>query len=190
MMAVFIKVYPVKLFLVKISSSEVHSRNNLFDHHSFFVFFIVPAIPATLKRKRKKKTRGSYPNSPSSSDLEGRPVAASAKDSGPETIRDRLRYLADSWAGVNIPEKCGQIQTIACSSLLVWLIDNQDQVYYSPAAMTSHAYYTWKKLESKAMHISTNQNGSIVWCIDRNGVAHYRVGIKETAPQGIFNISF
>ena len=34
------------------------------------------------------------------------------------------------------------------------------------------------------MHVSTNQNGSIVWCIDRNGVAHYRIGIKEAAPQG------
>ena len=150
------------------------------------------AIPIIPKRKRKKKTRGSYPSSPSSSDLEGRPVTS--KDSAaPETIRDRLRYLADSWAGVNLPEKCGQIQSITCSSSLVWLIDNQDQVYYSPAAMTTtsaHACYTWKKLEGKAMHISSNQNGSIVWCIDRNGVAHYRCGIKETAPQGMISLIY
>lgn len=163
----------------------------------FKIYFVVlifsnyfSAIPIAPKRKRKKKTRGSYPSSPSSSDLEGRPVTASSKDSAaPETIRDRLRYLADSWAGVNIPEKCGQIQSITCSSSLVWLIDNQDQVYYSPAAMTTTSTqascYTWKKLEGKAMHISSNQNGSIVWCIDRNGVAHYRCGIKETAPQGM-----
>jgi len=38
------------------------------------------------------------------------------------------------------------------------------------------------------MLIAINKNGSIVWCIDRNNVAHYRVGIKETSPQGNYAI--
>lgn len=114
--------------------------------------------------------------------MEGRPVT-SKDGNAPESIRDRLRYLADSWAGVVLPNITGQIQILACSSQLVWLIDNMDQVYYSPAVTSQD--YVWKKLEGKTMCIATNQPGSIVWCIDRNNVAYYRIGIKEQTPQGM-----
>lgn len=146
------------------------------------------AIP--IRRKKRTKTRSSLPSSPSGSDLEGRPSTGAKGGVAPESIQERLRYLADSWADVNLPS-CGQIQVISTSQYLVWVIDNVDQIYYSPPGMMSQTY-TWKKLENsgKVSNISSNQNGSVVWCVDRGNMAYYRIGIKDGIPQGIFFFLF
>ena len=135
--------------------------------------------PVSIKKKRRSKNRFSFPNSPCGSDLEGRPL--NSPKAASEAIQERLRYLADSWADVETPS-CGQIQFVACSDTLIWAIDNHDHIFYTVATSKSHV---WKKLDGKAMQIACNHQGNIIWCIDRQKVAHYRSGIKDSLPQGI-----
>jgi len=136
---------------------------------------------SAIRSKRKSKDRFSLPSSPCSSDMEGRPLA-NARDKE-ESVQERLRYLADSWAEVNLPNT-SLIQHIACSATAVWALDNQDHIFYSLANSQSSQAYTWKKCDGRATHIATNQDGSVVWCIDRHKVSYYRTGIKEGQPQG------
>ena len=131
-----------------------------------------------IKKRRSKSKHNSFPNSPCSSDMEGRPLHSPNVTA--DILQDRLRYLADSWAGIDVPT-CGQVQFVACSDCLLWVIDNHDHIFYSS---TNNQNYIWKKLDGKAMLLASNQCGNVVWCIDRQKIAYYRTGVKETSPAG------
>ena len=68
-------------------------------------------------------------------------------------FQDRLRYLADSWARVELPT-CRQIQFIACSDMAVWMIDSNDHVYYSP---TGKFMKSCRKISEKSIFLNLSQ---------------------------------
>ena len=97
-----------------------------------------------------------------------------------EKLSERLRLLADCWAEITVPT-CGQVQSVNVNDNFIWCVDHHDHIFITPSSSST---VNWKKMDGRARLIASNQNGTIVWSVDRKKVAHYRTNIKENNLQG------
>lgn len=126
----------------------------------------------------KGSAKGSTCSTPSILDIDS-PIPMSPHSMA-EKVSERLRLLADSWADIPVPN-CGSIQSIAVTDTLVWCISNQEHLFVTPSAS---ANVNWKKVDGKALQISANQSGTIIWGVNRKKVASYRTNVRQNNPQG------
>lgn len=132
----------------------------------------------------KTSTKGSTCSTPSIFEIDT-PLPMSPH-SVAEKVSERLRLLADSWADIPLPN-CGSIQSIAVTDTLVWCVDNHEHLFVTPS---STANVNWKRVDGRALKISANQSGTIIWGVNRKRVASCRTNVRASNPQGKFSAIF